>query len=81
MPKAKKPKPSSEDAQSVYTAIRVPKGLLERAKAKAKRQRRTFANHVCILLELDLGDLTPEELTYRLQGHGDLHPENEVKRE
>jgi hypothetical protein len=38
-----------------YTAFRCPEDLLEKAKAKAKRDRRSLSNYIITLIEKDVG--------------------------
>ena len=39
------------EVKSVYTAIRCPEDLLELAKAKARKQRRSLSNYIIVLIE------------------------------
>lgn len=45
---------------SKYTAFRCPEDLLELAKIKAKRDRRSLSNYIITLIERDVRDLRPE---------------------
>jgi hypothetical protein len=45
---------------SKYTAFRCPEDLLELAKVKAKRDRRSLSNYIITLIERDVKDLAPE---------------------
>jgi len=50
---------------SKYTAFRCPEDLLEKAKARAKRDRRSLSNYLITLIDKDvasMGDLAPEEV-------------------
>jgi hypothetical protein len=38
-----------------YTAFRCPEELLEKAKAKAARDRRSLSNYIIMLIEKDVG--------------------------
>ena len=38
-----------------YTAFRCPEDLLEKAKAKARRDRRSLSNYIITLIEKDVG--------------------------
>ena len=40
---------------SKYTAFRCPEELLEKAKAKAQRDRRSLSNYLITLIERDVG--------------------------
>jgi hypothetical protein len=46
---------------SKYTAFRCPEDLLELAKVKAKRDRRSLSNYIITLIEKDVKDMIPEE--------------------
>ena len=39
-----------------YTAFRCPEELLERAKVKARRDRRSLSNYIITLIEKDVGE-------------------------
>jgi hypothetical protein len=43
-----------------YTAFRCPEDLLEKAKARAKRDRRSLSNYIITLIEKDVGPEAPE---------------------
>jgi predicted HicB family RNase H-like nuclease len=45
---------------SKYTAFRCPEDLLELAKVKAKRDRRSLSNYIITLIEKDVQDMLPE---------------------
>jgi len=44
---------------SKYTAFRCPEDLLELAKIKAKKDRRSLSNYIITLIEKDVQDETP----------------------
>ncbi len=46
---------------SKYTAFRCPEDLLELAKVKAKRDRRSLSNYIITLIEKDVKDVSPPE--------------------
>ncbi len=61
---------------SKYTAFRCPEDLLEKAKARAKRDRRSLSNYLITLIDKDvasMGEPVPDE-----QGasRGKLHGDN-----
>jgi hypothetical protein len=62
---------------SKYTAFRCPEDLLELAKVKAKKDRRSLSNYIITLIEKDVRDMAPVEAA----GHhnGDEHANNRVK--
>jgi hypothetical protein len=39
-----------------YTAFRCPEDLLEKAKARARADRRSLSNYIITLIEKDVGD-------------------------
>ncbi len=43
---------------SKYTAFRCPEDLLELAKVKAKRDRRSLSNYIITLIEKDVRDMS-----------------------
>jgi predicted DNA-binding protein len=45
---------------SKYTAFRCPEDLLEMAKVKAKKDRRSLSNYIITLIEKDVKDMIPE---------------------
>jgi hypothetical protein len=45
---------------SKYTAFRCPEDLLELAKVKAKKDRRSLSNYIITLIERDVQDVVPE---------------------
>ena len=45
---------------SKYTAFRCPEDLLELAKVKAKKDRRSLSNYIITLIEKDVQDVTTE---------------------
>jgi predicted CopG family antitoxin len=45
---------------SKYTAFRCPEDLLELAKIKARRDRRSLSNYIITLIERDVQDLIVE---------------------
>jgi hypothetical protein len=46
---------------SKYTAFRCPEDLLELAKVKAKKDRRSLSNYIITLIEKDVQDMPPVE--------------------
>ena len=46
---------------SKYTAFRCPEDLLELAKVKAKKDRRSLSNYIITLIEKDVIDMLPLE--------------------
>ncbi len=46
---------------SKYTAFRCPEDLLELAKVKAKRDRRSLSNYIITLIEKDVKEMHNEE--------------------
>ena len=48
---------------SKYTAFRCPEDLLEYAKVKAKRDRRSLSNYIITLIEKDVSDMSPADIT------------------
>ena len=46
---------------SKYTAFRCPEDLLELAKVKAKKDRRSLSNYIITLIEKDVQDMLPED--------------------
>jgi len=44
---------------SKYTAFRCPEDLLELAKVKAKKDRRSLSNYIITLIEKDVQDEVP----------------------
>ena len=46
---------------SKYTAFRCPEGLLEKAKVKAKKDRRSLSNYLITLIEKDVGPTEEED--------------------
>ena len=44
-----------------YTAFRCPEDLLEKAKAKARQDRRSLSNYIITLIEKDVGREAPAE--------------------
>ena len=45
---------------SKYTAFRCPEDLLELAKVKAKKDRRSLSNYIITLIEKDVQDLAEQ---------------------
>ena len=43
---------------SKYTAFRCPEDLLEKAKARAKRDRRSLSNYLITLIDKDVAGMT-----------------------
>lgn len=61
---------------SKYTAFRCPEDLLEKAKIRAKRERRSLSNYLITLIDKDvegMGDLVKEEMAI---SRGKLNGEN-----
>jgi len=54
----KQPSPMSK-----YTAFRCPEDLLELAKVKAKKDRRSLSNYIITLIEKDVRELTLDDET------------------
>ena len=48
-------------SMSKYTAFRCPEDLLELAKVKAKKDRRSLSNYIITLIEKDVQDMVPPE--------------------
>ncbi|MDQ3622184.1 MAG: hypothetical protein M3463_06815 [Verrucomicrobiota bacterium] len=46
---------------SKYTAFRCPEDLLELAKSKAKKDRRSLSNYIITLIEKDVAKYLPRE--------------------
>jgi len=46
---------------SKYTAFRCPEDLLELAKVKAKKDRRSLSNYIITLIEKDVQDMLSED--------------------
>lgn len=46
---------------SKYTAFRCPEDLLELAKVKAKKDRRSLSNYIITLIEKDVKEMAPPE--------------------
>jgi hypothetical protein len=44
-----------------YTAFRCPEDLLEKAKARARRDRRSLSNYIITLIEKDVSHEPPPE--------------------
>ncbi len=54
---------------SKYTAFRCPEDLLEMAKTKAKKDRRSLSNYIITLIERDVSDMTlPEDAVRHANG-------------
>lgn len=53
-------KASTSFEMSKYTAFRCPEDLLELAKVKAKKDRRSLSNYIITLIEKDVQDMMPE---------------------
>jgi predicted HicB family RNase H-like nuclease len=49
-----------EFPMSKYTAFRCPEDLLELAKVKAKKDRRSLSNYIITLIERDVRNLTTD---------------------
>jgi hypothetical protein len=54
---------SSFPSMSKYTAFRCPEDLLELAKVKAKKDRRSLSNYIITLIERDVKDESELETT------------------
>ncbi len=50
-----------EPPMSKYTAFRCPEDLLELAKVKAKKDRRSLSNYIITLIEKDVRELSMDE--------------------
>jgi hypothetical protein len=61
-------------AMSKYTAFRCPEDLLELAKVKAKRDRRSLSNYIITLIERDVRGGSKE----RVNGSGEDEEEDPV---
>jgi predicted HicB family RNase H-like nuclease len=46
---------------SKYTAFRCPEDLLELAKVKAKKDRRSLSNYIITLIEKDVQDISSRD--------------------
>jgi hypothetical protein len=55
---------TQETITSKYTAFRCPEDLLELAKVKARKDRRSLSNYIITLIEKDVKDELDED------GHG-----------
>jgi predicted DNA-binding protein len=53
-----RPEPQPFPIMSKYTAFRCPEDLLELAKVKAKRDRRSLSNYIITLIEKDVKDVS-----------------------
>jgi hypothetical protein len=53
---------------SKYTAFRCPEDLLELAKVKAKKDRRSLSNYIITLIEKDVNDPQFKEVAAREAG-------------
>jgi hypothetical protein len=51
-----------------YTAFRCPEDLLEKAKAKARRDRRSLSNYIITLIDKDVGGSGKPAKTARRKG-------------
>lgn len=60
---------------SKYTAFRCPEDLLELAKTKAKRDRRSLSNYIITLIERDVQDAKETPAT---NGHSAAHGEEKA---
>jgi hypothetical protein len=47
---------------SKYTAFRCPEDLLELAKIKARKDRRSLSNYIITLIEKDVNGIAPDEV-------------------
>jgi predicted HicB family RNase H-like nuclease len=50
-----------ESPMSKYTAFRCPEDLLELAKVKAKKDRRSLSNYIITLIEKDVRDMSLDD--------------------
>lgn len=65
---------------SKYTAFRCPEDLLELAKIKAKKDRRSLSNYIITLIEKDVRDMAPSENGGVLNGDEAGHNRVKAKR-
>ena len=56
------------NTMSKYTAFRCPEDLLEKAKVKAQKDRRSLSNYLITLIEKDVIDFDLEEHTSTSKG-------------
>lgn len=59
---------------SKYTAFRCPEELLEKAKAKAQKDRRSLSNYLITLIEKDVGSEPAEAMPARSKSVGRRTP-------
>jgi predicted DNA-binding protein len=55
---------------SKYTAFRCPEDLLELAKVKAKKDRRSLSNYIITLIEKDVSDMVAADAGQKESGEG-----------
>jgi hypothetical protein len=65
---------------SKYTAFRCPEDLLELAKIKAKRDRRSLSNYIITLIERDVQDLIVEGEPQGINGEEERVPNGTAKK-
>ena len=65
---------------SKYTAFRCPEDLLELAKIKAKKDRRSLSNYIITLIEKDVRDMAPPEGALAVNGDENGHSRVRAKR-
>lgn len=65
---------------SKYTAFRCPEDLLELAKIKAKKDRRSLSNYIITLIEKDVRDMEPAEVSSAINGEEHAHSRARAKR-
>ena len=53
---------------SKYTAFRCPEDLLEKAKVRAKKDRRSLSNYLIMLIEKDVKEESKQDSDYPLAG-------------
>lgn len=62
---------------SKYTAFRCPEDLLEKAKIRAKRERRSLSNYLITLIDKDVAGMGGELVKEEVAGaRGNLNGEN-----
>jgi predicted DNA-binding protein len=65
---------------SKYTAFRCPEDLLELAKIKARKDRRSLSNYIITLIEKDVRDMPPAEAAAAMNGEENGHSRVRSKR-
>ena len=61
---------------SKYTAFRCPEDLLEKAKARAKRDRRSLSNYLITLIDKDVASMAETVAEEQETARGNLHGAN-----